>query len=85
MQGATLRLKRHELEIIGCGINSCVVRGSKGVCVREREREMCCIVLNESRGGEMVEEKDVKIVCVDFCWHLSASILNTQDENTSSY
>lgn len=33
MQGATLRLKRHELEIIGCGINSCMARGSEGVCV----------------------------------------------------
>lgn len=48
MQGATLRLNRHELEIIGCGINSCAACGSTGVCVRERE-EMCCLVLNEVR------------------------------------
>lgn len=65
MQGATLRLKRHEVEIIGWCINSCIVRGREGVCVRvcmwERERcrekeEMCWIISNESERWKMVNK-----------------------------
>lgn len=90
MQGATFRLKRHELEIIGCGINSCAARGSMGVCVRERERgreKGKCVAsswmkvrMEKWKRGKVCEE-----ACGDFCWCLSAGILQTQDENTSSY